>query len=179
LWVEPPDVIITAKLRYEMNVVVYRRAALEDVPAMAELRSTSGWEGGAGAETMRRYLAGQHHPQQALAARAAFLAEVDGTLAGFIAGHLTKRFGCDGELQWLLVAPAWRGSPAAGGLLQELARWFATQRAARICVNVASDNERARHFYSRHGATDLAPHWMEWPDIGRLSRTKADYETEG
>jgi GNAT superfamily N-acetyltransferase len=145
--------------------MVYRRAFAEDVPAMAELRSASGWTGGASAETMRRYLIGEHHPQRALPARAAFVALAEGALTGFIAGHLTTRFGCDGELQWLLVAPAWRGSAAAPGLLQVLAAWFAAQRAARICVNVALENVGARRFYARCGAVDLSEGWMVWPDI--------------
>jgi hypothetical protein len=42
-------------------------------------------------------------PQQALPARAAFVA-MDGTkLVGFVAGHRTRRLGCDGELQWVNV----------------------------------------------------------------------------
>ena len=61
-----------------MHEITIRIAALEDVAAMAQLRETGGWQGGAGAETMCQYLAGEHHPQQALAARAAFVAELLG-----------------------------------------------------------------------------------------------------
>jgi GNAT superfamily N-acetyltransferase len=114
---------------------------------------------------MHRYLIGEHHPQRALAGRAVFVAEVEGALVGFIAGHLTTRFGCDGELQWLLVAPAWRGSLTAGGLLQTLAAWFVCRTAPRVCVNVALENVRARRFYARCGAVELSEGWMVWPDI--------------
>ncbi len=159
-------------LAFKMSVtgIAYRRALAKDVPAMAELRTASGWTGGASAETMRRYLAGEHHPQQALSPRVAFLAEAEGSLIGFIAGHLTKRFGCDGELQWILVAPAWRGSAAASGLFEALAGWFGTQGAARICVNAEAENERARRFYARRGAVDLSTAWMVWEDMGVLTR---------
>ncbi len=46
---------------------------------------------------MALYLAGQHHPQHALAPRVIYVAEQGDSLIGFIAGHRTRRFGCDGE----------------------------------------------------------------------------------
>lgn len=132
---------------------------------MARLRDASGWTGGADESTMRRFLAGEHHPRQALAPRIAFIAESGGVVAGFVAGHLTRRFGCAGELQWILVAPPLRGTPAAARLLDALARWFIEHDASRICVNVTPENERARRFYARHGATELSEYWMGWADI--------------
>ena len=149
-----------------MPEITYRPASQADVAAMAELRTTSGWTGGAGAETMRRYLAGKHHPQQALAPRVAFVAQAEATLAGYIAGHRTTRLGCAGELQWLLVAPAHRGGPVAAGLLAALAGWFVAQGAERVCVNVAPENDPARRFYARRGAVVLTEHWMVWPNVG-------------
>ena len=151
-----------------MDRIAEREATLGDVGAMASLRERSGWDGGASEAVMRLYLAGDHHPQHALAPRVAFLSESDTCAIGYIAGHLTTRFGCDGELQWLLVAPAHRGGPAATGLLRLLAGWFARHGAPRVCVNVAADNSRARGFYRRHGAEELSPHWMVWDDITTL-----------
>jgi GNAT superfamily N-acetyltransferase len=148
-----------------MDPITYRPASLADVDAMAALRAASGWSGGAGAETMRRYLAGEHHPQQALVPRAAFVAEVKEDVVGYVAGHRTTRFGCAGEVQWLLVAPACRGGPAAAGLLDTLAAWFLERGVGRVCVNVAPENVPARRFYARHGAEALAEYWMVWPDI--------------
>lgn len=156
-----------------MPAIVYRPASLADVAAMAELRTASGWAGGAGAETMRRYLAGEHHPQQALAPRAAFVAEAAGALAGYVAGHRTTRFGCAGELQWLLVAPGHRGGPVAAGLLTALAAWFVAQGAERVCVNVAPENAAARRRYARCGAVALSEHWMVWPDVGGVLAARA------
>jgi GNAT superfamily N-acetyltransferase len=148
-----------------MHLITIRPASLEDVEAMAQLRAASGWQGGAGAETMRRYLAGEHHPWQALQPRVAFVAESAGAVIGYIAGHQTTRFGCAGELQWLLVAPAYRGTPAAAQLLAALARWFVERSASHVCVNVSPENVTARRFYSRHGAEELSEHWMVWPDV--------------
>jgi len=155
-----------------MHGITIRVALLEDVVAMAELRLASGWEGGAEAGTMRRYLAGEHHPQHALAPRAAFLAESSGTIVGYIAGHRTTRFGCAGELQWLLVAQAQRGGPAAALLLAALANWFVAQGVARVCVNVAPDNAPARRFYARYGAARLSEFWMAWPDVAAAARPR-------
>lgn len=149
-----------------MHAITYRPALLSDVAAMATLRDRSGWTGGAGAETMTRYLAGEHHPQQALAPRVALLAEGADGLLGYIAGHHTTRFACEGELQWLLVAPAARGSPVPAGLLAALGAWFVDAGARRICVNVAPENAPARRLYARHGAVPLSEYWMVWADMG-------------
>jgi ribosomal protein S18 acetylase RimI-like enzyme len=152
--------------------MTYREATLDDVPAMARLREQSGWDGGAPEARMRLYLAGEHHPRHARAPRVAFLAEAEGAVVGYIAGHLTTRFGCDGELQWLLVSPAHRGGPAATELLRRLAAWFARHDSPHVCVNVEPDNERARGFYRRQGARELATHWMVWPDITKLCEAR-------
>jgi GNAT superfamily N-acetyltransferase len=144
----------------------YRTATVEDTDAMGKARANGNWTGGADAATMARYLAGDHHPREALPPRIAFLAEDSGAVIGFIAGHLTRRFGCDGELQWIFVAPGHRGVVVAGELLHRLAAWFAAEGARRVCVNVAPENGRARSFYARFGAQELTAHWMEWSDIG-------------
>lgn len=156
-----------------MHASTCRPASPADVAAMAELREASGWAGGAGAAVMGRYLAGTHHPQQALAPRAAFVAEDAGGIVGYVAGHRTTRLGCTGELQWLLVAPIRRGGRVAAELLAALAAWFGEQGATRVCVNVAPENLRARRFYARHGAANLSEHWMVWPDISVAVRARA------
>ncbi|MEP6951840.1 MAG: GNAT family N-acetyltransferase, partial [Ginsengibacter sp.] len=46
-------------------------------------------------------------------ARTIYIASEAGAVAGFIAGHLTRRYGCDGELQWINVAPEHRRSGTA------------------------------------------------------------------
>jgi hypothetical protein len=56
-----------------MEQITYRQATLADVSTMASLRERSGWLGGASEATMRLYLAGEHHPQYALAPRVTFL----------------------------------------------------------------------------------------------------------
>jgi len=84
---------------------------------------------------------------------------------GFIAGHLRRRYGCDGELEWINVVPECRGTGIASGLLRLLAAWFVEQEASRICVDVDPANTAARRFYVRHGAEYLNEHWLVWNDI--------------
>jgi len=148
-----------------MSNLVYREADKSDVPAMAQIKA-----GESGSEEFLRgrisgYLNLKHHPQQALLPRVMYVALEGDTLVGFIAGHLTRRYACDGELQWINVVPAHRGSDVAPVLIRLLATWFATQKASRICVNVDPANTTARRFYTRQGADILNEHWMVWNDF--------------
>ncbi len=112
---------------------------------------------------MSKYLAGEHHPQQALLPRVMWMAADGESPIGYAAGHLTRRLGCDGELQWIYVVPAHRRTQVGSTLLRLLAEWFLEHGARRVCVDVGDDN--ARFFYRRHGAVDLNRHWMVWSDI--------------
>lgn len=142
--------------------MLIREANAADIPTMAEMRTAAGWTGGAGPDVMARYLAGTHHPQHALRPRAVLVASDGQALVGFIAGHLTHRFGCTGELQWLFVAPHRRGMAVGDALFEQLASWFVAHDARRICVNVEPMNTAAREFYARHGAVALSEYWMVW-----------------
>jgi GNAT superfamily N-acetyltransferase len=105
------------------------------------------------------------HPQQALLPRVIYVALGGGSLVGFIAGHLTRRYSCDGEREWIDVIPERRRSGIASELLRHLAAWFVAQKALRICVDVDPANTIGRTFYRRHGAGDLNPSWLVWDDI--------------
>jgi ribosomal protein S18 acetylase RimI-like enzyme len=78
-------------------------------------------------------------------------------VVGLIAGHRTKRFGCDGELEWIDVAKECRGQGIAEGLMTAMIRWFVEQGALRVCVNVAPENIGACRLYARYGAVPLNP----------------------
>ncbi len=111
------------------------------------------------------YLAGERSPQHALSARAAFVAVGNATVVGFVAGHRTLSYGCDGELEWINVAWERRGAGIAGQLLAMIAAWFEEQGALRVCVDVEPGNTAARGFYAKSGAQRLNDHWMVWEDI--------------
>ncbi|HKF53263.1 MAG TPA: GNAT family N-acetyltransferase [Candidatus Acidoferrales bacterium] len=148
-----------------MSLFTYREATESDIPAMARIRAAE-WE--TEEYWLRRisaYLQGKHDPQKALKPRISYVAIESDFIVGFIAGHLTVRHSCNGELEWLNVIPEQRGSEVATALLHLLAGWFVAQKALRICVDVQPSNIRARRFYKRHGAEDLNPHWLVWSDI--------------
>ena len=146
-----------------MPAILYKQADFDDAQGLVGLPQVG--EAG-GDRRMPQYLAGEHHPQQALPPRVLWMAVSGESPVGYAGGHLTRRFGCDGELQWIYVVPAYRRAHVASELLHLLAKWFVENGAHRICVDVGS--EHARPFYGHHGAVDLNSHWMVWPDIGRV-----------
>jgi ribosomal protein S18 acetylase RimI-like enzyme len=97
--------------------------------------------------------------------RVIYVATEADSLAGFIAGHLTRRYKCDGELEWIDVISEHRRSGVASELLRRLAAWFVEQKASRVCVDVQPANIAARRFYAKHGAEKLNEHWLVWNDI--------------
>jgi GNAT superfamily N-acetyltransferase len=117
---------------------------------------------------MAAYFDGLHHPQRALPPRTGYVALCGGAVVGYIAGHLTTRYGCAGEVQYLFVAPEWRRRQIATELLRLLAGWFARNSAARVCVNVDPESPAAKPFYASLGAAPLSsprPYWYVWENI--------------
>src|SRR5262249_14757164 len=118
----------------------YREAEKADVPAMARIRAAE-WET---EEYWQRRISGylncELHPQQALRPRVIYVALDGDSLVGFIAGHLTRRHACDGELEWITVIAERRRSGVASALLRLLAQWFVGLKAKRICVDVDPAN---------------------------------------
>ncbi len=145
----------------------YRQATRADATAMAQCRLTDPAAGAADSRTAA-YLEGTHHPQQALLPRVAYLALADHVVVGYIAGHRTHRFGCDGELQYLFVTPDHRNLGIATALLRLLAGWFQRQDITKVCVNVDADSPQAKPFYAGQGAVALNTHWCVWEDIGTV-----------
>lgn len=145
--------------------VLYRPATLLDVSAMAQLHpeplgNAPDWD-----YRLAAYLSGEFNPRQALHPRVMIVAELDDEVIGFIAGHLTRRYHCQGELQWINVSAALRRQGVATELLRELAGWFAAHNALHICVDAKPRNADARAFYTRNGAEPINDHWLEWHNI--------------
>jgi ribosomal protein S18 acetylase RimI-like enzyme len=115
------------------------------------------------------------NPQKALKPRVLYVAVADGAIVGFIAGHLTRRFDCDGELEWIDVVPEYRGNSVSKELVRRLAGWFTDHGAARICVDVDPENTIARRFYRKHGARQLNKHWLVWDDIGVVEELATEH----
>jgi ribosomal protein S18 acetylase RimI-like enzyme len=151
--------------------VTITSAQPEDIPDLASLRGG----GQALEETMLGYLLGSYSPSFAQATRAVFVARLDNDFAGYCAGHRTTRYECDGELQSMNVAERYRGKGVADALIATLFGWFTAESIHRVCVNLAPENAAAQKFYRRHGAAELNPFWLVWPDI-RLTQCQASVE---
>jgi GNAT superfamily N-acetyltransferase len=143
-----------------------REVTAADVPAMSRCHFADPVNPVADSR-MAAYFACQHHPQQALPARVGYVALVNEEIVGYIAGHLTTRHGCAGEVQYLFVTPFYRRHGIATALFRLLAKWFHLQAAEQVCVGVADDSpQEARPFYERVGASPLKRHWFAWENIG-------------
>jgi GNAT superfamily N-acetyltransferase len=131
---------------------------------MARCRAADA-DAGPADERMARYFDGQHHPQQALAPRTGFLARSGDEVVGYIAGHATTRYDCEGEVQYLYVAPGARRRGIATQLLQLLAGWFDQRGIRRVCVNANLESPGAVPFYVAAHALPLNRYWYVWDDL--------------
>lgn len=146
-----------------MENIIYRQVSAEDFIQLAKIRalrsgSIEYWE-----DRIRNYSLGLINPQQALLPRIIYVAVYNERVVSFIAGHLTTRFNCDGELQWIDTLPEFQHKGIASHLVKQLAAWFINNNVYKVCVDPG--NELARNFYAKNGATDLNDHWMFWNDI--------------
>ena len=149
-----------------MPSLIYREALPTDVPALARIRAAE-WESEEyWTQRITGYMQAQVHPQKALVPRVLFIACEGYAIMGFIAGHLTRRFDCEGELEWIDVVSEHRRRGIGSEMVRLLARWFIQHSAHRICVDPG--NPSARSFYLRLGAENLNQHWMFWSDISIL-----------
>ena len=148
-----------------MSIIQYWEADKFDVSAMASIRAGEWGTEDYWRNRISGYMDCVLHPQQALIPRITYIASETGTAVGFIAGHLTHRYECDGELEWINVIAEYRRSGTAFELLKLLALWFIEHKALRICVNADPSNTAAQHFYKKHGAEKLNKHWLVWEDI--------------
>ncbi len=150
---------------FYIRTMEFRLAVEYDLKALAAIRGKDDNSESYWLNRILGYYHGSHHPQQALAPRTIIIATDNAKVTGFIAGHLTRRYYCDGELQWIDTIPEYRGRGVATSLLRLLANWFKEHQAKRICVNCAADNLIAQNFYKKNGAVTLSDHWLVWDDI--------------
>ena len=155
-----------------MSTIEIREASGGDVEDLAAIRAAEWGNEQYWRDRIRGYASGELNPKLALPPRVIYIAVDKSQISGFIAGHLTRRFDCEGELEWLNVIPEKRRSGVAHELLLVLASWFAEKGAKRMCVDADPENPTARAFYRKHGAQDLNPHWLVWPDITELLNSR-------
>jgi ribosomal protein S18 acetylase RimI-like enzyme len=151
-----------------MANIQYREVIESDIPKMAAIRSKNWGTKEYWQNRIEDYLRSELHPQLALMPRIIYVAAESERIVGFIAGHLTRRFDCDGELQWIDTDSEYRRVGIAKDLFKLLASWFVERNALYICVDSDPDNLIARQFYRKYGATDLNTHWMVWRNIKEI-----------
>lgn len=144
-------------------MISYREATPHDVPGLETMRQPD-LDAGPADPRMAVYLRREHHPQKALMPRVMYLAESPDGPIGYVGGHLTERYGCEGEVQYLYVSPEHRRLGVATELLRMVMSWFGERKASSICVDVDPENQGARAFYHRHGAVYLNSHWLVWDE---------------
>lgn len=161
-------------LPFIQEMIEFREAGLEDVEEIARVESDtkrecdlaepaiydfqrlrSRWEG---------YVRCVRHPQHAEGPRILFAATINGQMVGFIAGHFSRRYETEGELQSIHVLKDFQGRGAGAELLKRLAAWFVAHQRRKICVGIDPASPYKR-FYEKHGAHYMNPHWLVWDDI--------------
>src|SRR5262249_52846061 len=138
-----------------LDGVLFRVATEADVPQMAACRLRDPAARPADPR-MTAYFLCQHHPQRALMPRTGYVALVEGVIVGYIAGHLTTRHRCAGEVQYLFVAPEFRRRGIATSLLRLMAAWFQEHAATKVCVCVDAGSAAPQPFYPNLRASPLS-----------------------
>lgn len=134
------EVDLVVSLKYEAigMLLTIRPAEPKDIPAMAELRAQTKGTQAFWTDRINQYLRGKRSPQKALEPRSAFIATDEEKIVGFVAGHRTCRFDCDGEVQWIDGDQQQRGRGIGYKVMAQIGAWFVSQNAKRICMNVES-----------------------------------------
>ncbi len=127
----------------------------EDIPALRELAAVS--------HTNSRFWADEHFPRARCAelyatwiekscrgwADRVFVADCDGTPAGYLSCHL--RAGRRGEIGLVAVAPFAQGRGLGGTLLDTALAWFAEQGCDHVTVVTQGRNAGAQRLYQSRG----------------------------
>jgi ribosomal protein S18 acetylase RimI-like enzyme len=150
-----------------MSNIEYRESTSEDILFLAEIRARNSATEEYWYDRISGYLKFTVNPQMAFKPRIIYVAHDDNVIVGFIAGHLSHRFECDGELQWIDVVQEYRKVGIASELVKKLARWFIDQNSLKICVDPG--NDIAINFYKKNGAGFLNEHWLFWKNISMIS----------
>ena len=110
----------------------------------------------------KAYIRKEHHPRDAKDPRVIYIAIIGGKIVGFVAGHLTERFGLDGELQSIYIHPEYQQLGLGTQLVIALAKWFKKWNAKAVCVDHKDGSEG---FYIKLGAHLNEHGWLVWDNF--------------
>ncbi|MQR01975.1 GNAT family N-acetyltransferase [Glaciimonas soli] len=96
-----------------------------------------------------------------------FVAEIEGEIVGFAAGHTLKesKLGYDGELSALYLIPSVQRAGIGRRLVAHVATALAAAGANNMLVWVLTENKIARDFYLKLGAELLVEQAFNWDGL--------------
>lgn len=110
-----------------MSGIQYREATIEDIPSLAKIRAVNSGYEVYWTDRIEGYLTGTVNPQKAMKERIIFVATDEEKIVGFVAGHLSQHYECDGELQRLDIFANFRYlEPLVSVFLLHLVIFFIT-----------------------------------------------------
>jgi GNAT superfamily N-acetyltransferase len=111
-------------------------------------------------------------PKSSKPERQVMKAVLDDQIIGFIAVHLTTRFGIDSEIQNFYVSFERQRKGVGRALLASVLPWLIAQQARSLCVGIAEGNPY-QGFYLKSGGYYHNPHWIVWSDLNILGERLA------
>jgi ribosomal protein S18 acetylase RimI-like enzyme len=90
-----------------------------------------------------------------------------GEIVGYLAGHLTTRYGLDAEIQSVYVLKQAQRQHIGAELLTEFVTWLVSKHARSLCVGFKPEN-RYKAFYLKYGGQYLNEHWIYWQSTAQL-----------
>ena len=110
----------------------------------------------------KAYIRKEHYPRDAKVPRIVYVSIINGEIVGFVAGHLTERFGLAGELQSIYILPEHQRRGLGTQLVVALAKWFKKWDAKEVCVDHKNSSE---DFYIKLGARFKDHGWLVWDNF--------------
>jgi len=164
-------------LPFMQELLEFREAGLEDVDEIARVESDTKRECELSEPAIYdvqrlqgrwdAYVRCLRHPQHAEAPRILFVATMNRQMVGFIAGHFSRRYETEGELQSIHVLKNFQRIGVGSELLRRIAAWFVAHKRRTICVGIDPASPYSR-FYEKHSARYINKHWLVWDDIARV-----------
>jgi GNAT superfamily N-acetyltransferase len=99
--------------------------------------------------------------------RVIYKAVTGGTIIGYIAGHLTNRYGLDAEIQSFFITKEYQRNGTGKQLLKMFLEWLLIQRVKSLCAGINPVN-KYQAFYLKYGGKYLNEHWIWWEDVEEL-----------
>jgi ribosomal protein S18 acetylase RimI-like enzyme len=121
----------------------------------------------------QNYISGGSSPQKAKVERVVFKALIDEKMVGYIAGHLTERYGKEAEIQSFYILIEHQRMGIGSKLLAQFLDWLAAYGVGSLCVGIDGANPY-QQFYLKYGGAHLNPHWIFWDDLAVLRTRLAD-----